>query len=141
MKTMVVLVGIPGAGKTFVREHLFAAHKSVEFDKLSSRTRNAEDKQLMKLCKTGVDIVVDAANVSVSKRRKYIRFAKQYDYRITALLVDTSMDLALARMALRKRKVPQGAIEGYARDLVIPTLSEGFDAVITLWDDYDPRGK
>ncbi len=136
---MIVLVGIPGAGKTWISKSLFSSHIRVAFDQLPNRSKNDEDKLLIKSCKSGKDIVVDAANIDISKRKKYIRFAEEYEYTPYAVVIDTQLDLALARNDFRKRKVPEGAIRSYCEMMEWPTKQEGFKDVITLWDNWDPR--
>ena len=136
---MVVLIGIPAAGKTTVARTLFSSHETVSLDKLSNRTRNAEDKLLMSLCKRGVDIVIDAANIDKLKRKRYLRFAKDYGYEISAVMIDTSLDTALARNDARERKVPEGAIRSYCEKLEYPHVDEGFAQIFIMWNDFDPR--
>lgn len=136
---MVVLVGIPGAGKSTIRMDMFSSHEAVSLDMLENRTRNAEDKLLIDLCEKGVDIIIDGANVDKVKRMRYLRFARDYGYDAVALFVDTSLDAALARNELRERKVPEGAIRAYCKKLEVPELDEGFKHVFTIWNDYDPR--
>ena len=141
MKKMIIMIGIPGAGKTTFADILPTNHVRVSIDRLPTRTRNGEDKLLLKACKSGKDIVVDAANVDKIKRKKYIRFAREYGYSVCALFMDASMDAAMARNESRGRVVPYGAIKGYAELLEVPTLDEGFDRIFTVWDDWDPRRK
>ena len=136
---MVVLIGIPGAGKSTVREQMFSGHAVVSLDILQHKTRNDEDKLLIELCESGVDIVVDGANIDKVRRMGYLRFAREYGYHATALFVDTSLDAALARNELRERKVPEGAIRSYCRNLEVPEMSEGWDYVFTIWNIFDPR--
>lgn len=141
MKSMTVLVGIPGAGKTWIAKALFPEHVRVSFDKLPNRTRNDEDKLILKTCRSGADVVIDAANVERIKRIKYIRFAREHGYTVHAVMIDTSLDAALVRNESRDRKVPEGAIRAYCEKLEMPTVEEGFDNVFVMWNDWDPRGR
>jgi len=138
---MIIMVGIPGAGKTWIVQALFGPHLKISRDQLPNKSRNDMDKLLIHATKLRRHIVVDAANETISKRRRFIRFARENGYRIYALVADTSMDLAMARMEHRGRKVPKGALEGYANGLQWPTKKEGFDEVLVTWDDWDPRGQ
>lgn len=135
---MVVLVGIPGAGKTTVAESMFGALERIALDKLPNRTRNAEDKLLLQYCREKKDIVIDAANIDKAKRAGYIRFAREYGYTVTALFVDASLNMALVRNASRNRQVPKGAIVSYCEKLQVPTKDEGWDYIFTIWDDWVP---
>lgn len=138
---LIVLVGIPGAGKTTMTAALFSSHEQVSMDRLPNRSRNAVDKMLIQLCSTGKDIVVDAANIDRITRMRFTRFAKDYGYDAHAVFIDTSLDAALARNEMRDRKVPEGAVRAYCEKLEMPTEAEGFANVITVWNDYDPRRK
>jgi bifunctional polynucleotide phosphatase/kinase len=135
---MVVLVGIPGAGKTTVVEAMLGSLERVSIDRLPNRTRNAEDKLLLQYCREKKDIVVDAANIDKTKRAGYIRFAREFGYVVTAVFVDASINMALVRNASRNRQVPKGAIMAYAEKLQVPTKDEGFDFIFTVWDDWLP---
>lgn len=141
MKNLVVIVGIPAAGKTTMTRALFSSHEAVSIDKLPSRTRNGVDKLLMAVCATGRDIVIDAANIDKVTRMRFIRFAADYGYEAHAVFIDTSLDAALARNESRSRKVPEGAIRSYCEKLEVPTEAEGFKTVYTVWNDFDPRRK
>lgn len=141
MKKMVVLIGIPAAGKTTIARELFSSHECVSLDRLPNRTRNAEDKLLIELCSTGRDIIVDGANIDKLKRMRYLRFAKEYGYDAVALMVDSSLDAALARNEQRDRKVPEGAIKSYCEKLEYPDVEEGFSQVFIMWNNWDPRQK
>lgn len=139
VKNMTVLIGIPAAGKTTVTKNLFSSHVVVSFDRLENRTRNDEDKMILKTCRLGNDIVIDAANIDKAKRRKYIRYAKEHGYKVNAVFVDTSLDAALARNKTRERQVPEGMIRAYCEKVQYPSLDEGFENIFILWNDWDPR--
>lgn len=141
MRNLTVLIGIPGAGKTTIAKSLFPGHVRVSFDALPNRTRNDEDKLIIRTCRKGLDIIVDSANVDRLKRMKYVRFAREFGYSVHALLIDTSLDAALARNEARERKVPEGLVRAYCEKLEMPTLDEGFDNVFIMWNDWDPRAK
>jgi len=99
------------------------------------------DKLMLQAVKAKRHIVVDAANTRITQRRRYIALAKKNGYKVYALVADTSMDLAGARMKHRGRKVPKGAMENYANEMQWPKKEEGFDEVLVMWDDFDPRGE
>ena len=139
MKNMIVLVGIPASGKTTITKNLFSSHVLVSFDQLPNRTRNEEDKLIMKTCKQGLDIVIDAANIDKRKRAKYINYAQEYGYSVHAVFVDTSLDAARKRNASRERQVPDGMIKSYAEKIEHPSTEEGFDTVFVMWNDWQPR--
>lgn len=141
MKSMIIIIGIPGAGKSTLVAQLFPLHECVSLDALKERTQNAEDKLLFALCEQGKNIVVDKANIDRTTRLRYINMAKDHGYdNIQAVYLDTSYDAACARNATRKRQVPTGVIKDYAKKAEGPMLDEGYTSEPwTVWNNWDPR--
>ena len=140
-KGMIIIIGIPGAGKSTLVEQLFPLHECVSLDALPERGQNSEDKLLFKLCERGANIVIDKANIDKITRIRYINMAKEHNYdSIQAVILDTSYDAACARNATRKRHVPPGVIKDYAQKFEWPKIEEGYTSEPwTVWNNWDPR--
>ena len=141
MKSLIIIIGIPGAGKSTLVAQLFPFHERVALDALEDRGQNGEDKLLFKLCAEGKNIVIDKANADKITRIRYINMAKEYKYdSIQAVMLDTSYDAACARNGTRKRHVPSGVIRDYAEKLEWPKIEEGYTSEPwTVWNNWDPR--
>jgi predicted kinase len=127
----IILIGLPGAGKTtFYRRH-FASHTHVSKDlwpKASGRDerqRRAIDEALA----AGQSVVVDNTHPAIADRAPIIAAARARDAHVVGYFVDVTTRVAVARNAGRtgREKVPNVAIFTVAKRMQPPTLAEGFD--------------
>ena len=128
----VILVGLPGAGKsTFVRTH-YPAHVHVSKDNFPPGARDKQARQdalLRAALAAGRPVVVDNTNVTVADRAAIISVARECGARIVGVYIDASVREAIARNETRqgRARVPKVAIFTAAKRLVPPTAEEGFD--------------
>jgi len=128
----VILVGLPGAGKsTFVRTH-YPAHVHVSKDNFPPGARDKQARQdalLRAALAAGRPVVVDNTNVTVADRAAIISVARECGARIVGVYIDASVREAIARNETRqgRARVPKVAIFTAAKRLVPPTPEEGFD--------------
>jgi predicted kinase len=133
----VVLVGLPGAGKTtFYRTRFAATHEHVSKDAFPNvRDRARRQHELIaRTLAAGRSVVVDNTNPSRADRAPIIAQARAHGARVVACyLVSTPRD-ALARNQQRegRARVPPVAIFACAKRLQEPATDEGFDAVIRV---------
>jgi predicted kinase len=126
---IVVLVGIPGSGKTTIAKSSFPNHKRINLDTL--HTRNMEDEEIANALSNGRDIVIDNTNTTRKSRSKYVQMAKLFGVTVRAVYVKAPVELALQRNASRqgKERVPDSAVRFYNKIIQAPTVDEGFDKV------------
>jgi len=74
---------------------------------------------------------VDATNLSADERRPYIHLARSYGADAEALYFDVPLEVCRERNRRRERVVPDNVLEGMVQKLVPPRLEEGF-AKITV---------
>jgi predicted kinase len=126
---LIVLVGIPGSGKSTIARERFPRHKRISLDAL--RTRKREDTEIAKCLQNGEDIIVDNTNTTIKSRRKYIEAASVFGIPVRAVYLNTPIEVALQRNALREGRelIPDRAVRMYYRMLEPPTTREGFESV------------
>ncbi len=129
----VILIGIPGSGKTtFYRERFAATHLHISLDVLGTRAR---EEALLAECLAGKkDFVVDNTNIVPSDRSRYIMRARSAGYRVVGYYFKTDVRTAIARNKNRtdKKAIPVPGILRSNKRLIPPAAEEGFDELSTI---------
>jgi predicted kinase len=134
MAECVILVGLPGSGKsTFYRERLAATHVHISKDLLPN-VRNRQIRQdtlVREALQRGRSVAVDNTNASPAERATIISIAQQLGVHIVGIYIEASTRDAIARNERRegKARVPKVAIFTCAKRLVPPQMDEGFDEI------------
>jgi len=129
----VILVGVPGAGKSSLyRQRFETTHRRIE-----------DKRRLDAALAAGVSVVVDNTNPRRADRAPLIAAARAHGARVVGYFFEVSTRAAVARNAARtgKDRVPNVAIFTVARRLEPPTIDEGFDELyrVTIADDRSLR--
>src|SRR5262245_7643736 len=134
---LVILIGLPGAGKTsFYRERFAGTHVLVSKDLL----RNRSDRQTRQLAlidaalAAGKSVVVDNLNATVADRAALIAAGRRRDAAIAGYFLDTALAECSQRNRARegRARVPQVALHVAAKQLQQVTHDEGFDRVYVV---------
>lgn len=128
----IVLVGLPGAGKTrFYRTYFAATHRHVSKDLLpNAKQREARQQRMIaEALARGESVVVDNTNPTAAERAAVIATARLHGASVVGYFFDVTTRESVARNAERigRSKVPNVAIFTTAKRLERPTLAEGFD--------------
>jgi predicted kinase len=127
----IILIGLPGAGKSTFSRQRFPAHTHISKDSFPRHARDKQARQdaaIRAALAAGRSIVVDNTNVTTADRAAVISLAREFAARVIGYYVDSTTRDAVARNERRGRaKVPKVAIFTSAKKLVPPALSEGFD--------------
>ncbi|MFL6594930.1 MAG: AAA family ATPase [Chthoniobacterales bacterium] len=133
----VILVGLPGSGKsTLYRERYAATHLHISKDlwpnapKRDARQQSVLDEALA----AHKSVVIDNTNPTVAERAKLIALAHARGALVIGCFFDVTTRAAVARNANRtgRDKVPNVAIFTVAKRLQTPTLAEGFDQLFRV---------
>jgi predicted kinase len=134
---VVVLVGIPGSGKsTFYKSRFAETHALVSKD-LWPNARHRDRRQARVIEETlgaGRSLVVDNTNPTREERAAIIEAARRHGARVTGYYFATPLADALVRNARRegRARVPDAGVYAIAKRMCRPRLDEGFDALFCV---------
>ncbi len=134
---LVLFIGIPGSGKsTLYAQRFLNTHVRINRDMLKTETR---ERILFDAClRAKQPFVLDNTNVTRDKRAAYIAQAKQAKFKVIGYFLDCPVEEALKRNEQRtgKARVPNVAIYTMAKKLEAPEISEGFDELFRVKNDF-----
>ncbi|HXY87345.1 MAG TPA: AAA family ATPase [Candidatus Acidoferrales bacterium] len=143
----IILVGLPGSGKTTWRKTKVAqGYKGVVINPDDIRKtvfgvyfdpKKEHDvweyiyKEVRRALLKGESICFDATNVRKKRRQTLIRLGHEHNAYVEAIYFKVLSEVALRRNVKRMadKRVPLGIMIRMARNLQPPELSEGFDRV------------
>jgi len=139
----VILVGLPGAGKTTFARERYPSYDHISKDTLagSGNKQAKQDAALRRSLTARRSVIVDNTNVTPAERAAVIAIARELDARVVGYYIEATTREAVARNERRtgRAKVPKVAVFTCAKRLVPPVLEEGFDEIQTLHPLDDGR--
>jgi predicted kinase len=124
----VIFIGLQAAGKSsFYRDRFFDTHIRINLDMLKTRYR---EQIIFQACLTAKQsFVVDNTNPAVRDRERYIKSAREKDFRIIGYYFQSLIRDCLQRNNERSlsQSIPEVALYATRKKLVIPSFNEGFN--------------
>ena len=155
--TLILLVGIPGSGKTSYAEEYIKKHRNtvhLSSDAIRKELYGDENiqgnpeevfallqKRTIECLKNGKDVVYDATNVTRKNRASIINICPKY-VKIECHIIWASIEECIKRDAKRERTVGKEVIDKMLKRFQAPFYDEGIDEIIIVrpdgWD-WDER--
>lgn len=153
MAELIMLVGLPGSGKSYISEQYkkvgYAIHSSdalrdellgdiTEQDQNNMIFRVLHERVLSDLAK-GKGVVYDATNLTYKKRKAFLNTIK-CECKKTAVIAASSFTLCINQNKSRDRVVPVGVILNMKKNFQIPIYEEGWDNIEMVFnpnEDWD----
>lgn len=135
-KTMIIMIGIQGSGKsTFYHNYLADGYVRVNLDML--KTRHQESLLISECIRDGKCFAIDNTNPTRADRQRYIPLAQYAGYRIVGYFMESKLKPCIERNNQRtgKEKKPAAAIAATSNKLQMPTYDEGFDELYFVKND------
>jgi predicted kinase len=141
---IVVLVGLPGSGKTAYLERIGAPALSsdairglVSDDPTNQSIHRRVFATLRYLLRQRLELrrpvtYIDATNLTPRERRAYIRMGELNGCDVEAVFFDVPVEVCLERNRRRERVVPDEAVLKMAAKLRPPAVEEGFTRVTVV---------
>jgi len=135
---IVIAVGLPGSGKSTYFAKLGvnaissdAIRRQLSDDEADQSIHHQVFTTVRYLLRQRLELrrpetCIDATNLTIKERKRYIKIAREYGCEIDALYFDVPLEVCKARNAARGRIVPDAAMDALAAKLKRPTTAEGF---------------
>jgi len=143
---IVLLVGLPGSGKSTYLERLGV--KALSSDAIRGLLADDETDQSIhrevfatlryllrrRLALSRPVTYLDATHLTVRERRPYVKMGQLYGCAVEAVFFDVPLEVCRERNRGRRRMVPEDVLERMAAKLMPPTIEEGFSAITVVRD-------
>lgn len=146
--TFVMLVGLPGSGKSTYTENKlpeFRVHSSdaireellgdVNCQTSNEKVFSTLHKRIKEDLKNGFNVVCDATNISWKRRKAFVQELSNIDCHKECHLIATPYEVCLLYNNLRERNVPEDVIERMYKHFDIPYYNEGWDNIEIVYND------
>ena len=151
-KKLVIMAGLPGSGKSYVRSRKYADLKVVDCDELKKtipgydpknpgavhqQSKVLEAEAIYKKFGNGESFVYDTTATNWARLVKMIQDAKALGYEVELCYVKVSLKTSLYRNANRERVVPESLIKEKAALLpvALEVLSGYVDSYVVVNND------
>lgn len=144
-KELIVLVGVPGSGKTEFAKKYIEPYGYVSVNKDLCKTKKKCMDMAREALEGGKSVVIDGTNPDVLSRMEYTSLAQEYGYKhIRCIIINTDIELAKHLNNVRHvysngeiPKISDIVYNIFRKNYVKPQKSEHFDVIETVNFAFD----
>ena len=127
-RSVVIMVGFPGSGKSTVAKNLEMTVISGDELKTAPKMIKAAEQAL----KVNPDqsIVFDATNATKERRAEYVAFARRHNLPVRCIHVATPIEVSMEQNKRPEKPVPNIALYPYRKKFEQPTQDEGLEGIV-----------
>lgn len=136
---VILMMGLPGAGKSTLAKKWFPNHVYINQDLLGSR--DACLNAMKTALNSNKDVIIDRTNINKKQRAYWIDLALGYGAEsIVGIYLEVAEEECVARVLDRKNHATikentplediRGIVYKFSRDFEFPSLTEGFSSII-----------
>ena len=128
MRTITIICGLPGAGKTTYCEQFENVILLTEINKLVSGRKSPYIKCALAALEQEDDIYIEGPFNNIKCRKEFLDVLKDKECKKVCIFINTPFEICLERSDSEKKH----AVEYWNNHLEVPTEEEGWDEVIII---------
>lgn len=143
----IMVVGLPGSGKSYFLEENFSNYNIHSSDKIRAELLSGESDQsnnslvfetlherVKNDLKNGISCCYDAVNQNSKRRKAFLQEIKNIPCYKECCIVATPFEFCIQNDLTRNRNVGKSVIEKFHRSFNIPTEREGWDSIKLVYN-------
>lgn len=127
-RTMVIMMGLPGSGKSSFANHYYSSLSVVSGDLLP--TSQQVEHACENIMFSGNSFIVDATNLTLERRKPLLDLCRKYNYESVGIWLKADSKTCIERIANRVAnggaKISRVAVYTLNKKTIPPTFEEGF---------------
>jgi bifunctional polynucleotide phosphatase/kinase len=135
-RELILMVGFPGSGKTYFAKKFIESFGYIYISQDVLKTKAKCIKEFKNNLILNKNIVIDNLNYSKAIRQEYISIAKENNYDIRCIVLNTSKELSKHNMMCRFytsngviSRIPELVYNNYHKKYEIPEMNEGIHKI------------
>lgn len=137
MRTLYVMCGIPGSGKSTLSKQIANKHNAVRLslDEMGYVRQFKLIPHLVEVLERGESVVADSLYTKLQWRTELLDAVKGIECKRVLICMNTPLDVCIQRNRGREKPLPDFVVEHQFEQFEKPTLDEGWDEIITVKED------
>lgn len=138
MKTLYVMCGIPGSGKSTFSRQIADRYNAVRLslDEMNYVRQFKLIPHVIDVLNEGNSVVADSLYTQKQWRTELLEAVKGIECRRVLICMDTPLDVCVQRNQSRGHPLPDYMVEHLFKKYEKPTLDEGWDEIINVSENW-----